>query len=301
MDITEYLSREELAGFKQKNNVKAFAMLFANWACIFAIFAFAYIWPNPISIVLAMALLAGRQLGLAVLMHDAGHNLLFETKSLNQFFGQWFCANAILQDLPSYANGHLNHHKMAGTPEDPDLKNYQHYPITKASFIRKIKRDLSGQTGWKLLKLVLRAASGIFVRGKRKNAMPFIQEFFVQLVLLAVLTLTMSAWLYLLWIGSWLTFYMLIVRLRQVAEHAAVEDLLDKDPRKNTRTTIPNLLERVFIAPNYVNYHLEHHLFIGVPCYQLGNLHRHLQSAGAYSDTKIAYGYRQVLREAIVF
>ena len=46
------------------------------------------------------------------------------------------------------------------------------------------------------------------------------------------------------------------------------------DPLRNTRTTRANFLERLFIAPYYVNYHLEHHLLFYVPCYNLPRVHR---------------------------
>lgn len=300
MELKDYLDKDELKYFTKKSNVRAYSMLVTTWASIFAIFAMAYIWTNPFTIVLAVLLLAGRQLGLAVLMHDCGHNVFLETKAQNQFVGQWFCSNPILQDLPSYARGHLRHHKHAGTVDDPDLKNYKHYPIEKASFKRKLVRDLTGKTGMKLFKLVLNAAMGIFDPEKREFAKPYAQEFVVQAIFIGILALVMSPWLYLLWIASWLTFYMFIVRLRQVAEHAAVEDLYDLDPRKNTRTTIPTWLERVFVAPNYVNYHLEHHFMLSVPCYKLSEFHQFLKSKGAYDDTKITYGYREVLKEALI-
>jgi hypothetical protein len=54
---------------------------------------------------------------------------------------------------------------------------------------------------------------------------------------------------------------MVITRIRNIAEHAVVPDA--NDPLRNTRTTRANFLERLFIAPYYVNYHLEHHLLAG--------------------------------------
>lgn len=302
-DMKDFISREEIQCFTQKNDWQAYRILLMNWLAIFLIFGFVYIWPNPLTILIALPLLAGRQLGLSIIMHDCGHNIFFSTKEKNAFYGQWFAANAVLQDLPAYAKGHLNHHRLAGTAQDPDLNNYRAYPVSKESFKRKVIRDITGQTGWKLLKLIFKASKMAFSKDEnaRKFAKPFIQEWFVQLVLLVVLTITMSPWLYVLWLASWLSVYMLIVRLRQIAEHAAVDNLYELDPRKNTRTTIPNWLERVFIAPNYVNYHLEHHFLASVPCYNLSALHKLLKERGAYQNTKnIAYGYRQVFREALV-
>ena len=94
-------------------------------------------------------LLAGRQLGLSVLMHEAGHNTLFASRVLNQWVGQWLCALPTLNDLTAYATGHLDHHRLAGTPEDPDLPNYRAYPVDGISFRRKVVRDLTGQTGFR--------------------------------------------------------------------------------------------------------------------------------------------------------
>lgn len=303
MEMKEYISREEIQLLTKKSDLQAFRILLMNWLAIFLIFAFVYFWTNPLSILIALPLLAGRQLGLSIIMHDCGHNIFFSTKEKNAFYGQWFAANAVLQDLPAYAKGHLNHHRLAGTVQDPDLNNYRAYPVSKESFKRKVIRDITGQTGWKLLKLIFKASKMAFSKDEnaRKFSKPFIQEWFVQLVLLAVLTITMSPWLYVLWLASWLSVYMLIVRLRQIAEHAAVDNLYELDPRKNTRTTIPNWLERVFIAPNYVNYHLEHHFLASVPCYHLPALHKLLKERGAYQNTKnIAYGYRQVFKEALI-
>lgn len=301
-ELKTYLSREEVKSFTQKNDKQAFRILLLNWLAIFLIFFFVYYWTNPLSILIAVPLLAGRQLGLSIIMHDCGHNIFFTSKERNAFYGQWFAANAVLQDLPSYAKGHLNHHRLAGTEQDPDLNNYRAYPISKESFKRKVMRDVSGKTGWKLLKLIFRASKLAFSKNAddRKFAKPFIQEWFVQAILFAILSITMSPWLYLLWIGSWLSIYMLIVRLRQIAEHAGVENLYELDPRRNTRTTIPNWFERMFIAPNYVNYHLEHHFLASVPCYNLPALHKLLKERGAYAQTNIAYGYRQVFREALL-
>ncbi|MBI3198302.1 MAG: fatty acid desaturase [Rhodospirillales bacterium] len=39
--------------------------------------------------------------------------------------------------------------------------------------------------------------------------------------------------------------------------------------RHNTRTTYAGPLARLFLAPYPVNFHLEHHLFMFVPCWRL--------------------------------
>ena len=79
-------------------------------------------------------------------------------------------------------------------------------------------------------------------------------------------------WAYpLLWLVPLLTWMMVITRIRNIAEHAVVPD--SDDPLRNTRTTRAGWIERAFVAPYWVNHHLEHHLLFYVPCYNLPKLH----------------------------
>ena len=68
-----------------------------------------------------------------------------------------------------------------------------------------------------------------------------------------------------------MTFHELVVRIRSIAEHSMAPD--NDDPIRNTRTTHANWLMRAFVAPYFVNYHLEHHLLMAVPCYNLPRAH----------------------------
>src|SRR6185295_2095331 len=88
----------------------------------------------------------------------------------------------------------------------------------------------------------------------------------VNLVLFAIPTALGYWWLYpVLWLVPLLTWMQLISRIRNIAEHAAVPD--DNDDLRNTRTTLIDPVTRALVAPYWVNYHLEHHLFLFVPCY----------------------------------
>ena len=299
MKISDYLSREEVALYTAKSDFHGWRLIVGNWLAILAIFAVVALYTNPLTILLALALLGGRQLGLSVLMHECGHRSLFKRAQLNDFIGQWFCALPVMNDMPSYARGHLVHHKNAGTHEDPDLGNYQAYPISAQSFKRKITRDLSGQTGVKLLNYIVRGGAGSMSNVGRSSFKPLYQQLAVQIVLLLLLTLTGIPWAYLLWVGAYMTSFMLFIRLRQVAEHAAVPDLFDPDPRGNTRTVVARWWERLLLAPNGVNYHMEHHFMASVPCYRLKALHRHLLHKQALDEAPPVVGYAAVLRQAI--
>src|SRR5262249_51156058 len=80
--------------------------------------------------------------------------------------------------------------------------------------------------------------------------------------------------------------------------HAVVPD--SSDPLRNTRTTRANFFERLFIAPYYVNYHLEHHLLFYVPCYNLPRVHRILSEGPHAGRMEVQPSYLAVLRLAAV-
>jgi fatty acid desaturase len=84
-----------------------------------------------------------------------------------------------------------------------------------------------------------------------------------------------------------------ITRIRNIAEHAVVPD--SNDPLRNTRTTRAGLLERIFVAPYYVNYHLEHHLLFYVPCYHLPKVHAILMRGDKAKQMELQDGYGRVL------
>src|SRR6266446_3008832 len=119
----------------------------------------------------------------------------------------------------------------------------------------------------------------------------------VNAVLFAGLAAAGVWWAYpLLWLLPLLTWQMVITRIRNIAEHAVVPD--SNDPLRNTRTTRANFLERLFIAPYYVNYHLEHHLLFYVPCYNLPRVHEILSRSPHAARMEVQPNYAAVLRLA---
>ena len=83
------------------------------------------------------------------------------------------------------------------------------------------------------------------------------------------------------------------MRVRSIAEHAMIPD--PESDVGNTRTTVARWWERLLIAPNYVNYHLEHHLLMTVPHYNLPRMHRLLRDRGVLGDACVTHGYPGVL------
>jgi fatty acid desaturase len=255
-------------------------------------------WPNPLTFIVAVVLIGSRQLGLAILMHDAAHGVLLRTQSWNGAVSQWFCAYPVFNDTIRYRHYHLVHHRNTQQPNDPDFGLSAPFPITRESFLRKMVRDFTGQTGFKQRAAQIRAALG-------KPGQPFSARLanfrdklggpvIANVILLAILTAVGKPHYYLMfWILPLLTWQQVITRIRNIAEHAMVPD--NNDPFRNARTTYASWFERALVAPYWVNYHVDHHLLMYVPCYNLPKLNSLLLAKGFGSRMEIKRGYLSVL------
>ncbi len=289
------LTREELASVTTKSDFKAWRVVVLDWFIIVAALIMAGASPNLLTLSLALALIGCRQLSLGIIVHETGHQTFFKSRALNDFVGRWLSGYWVFSSKKSYMEGHLKHHQYAGTPNDPDLKNYAAYPVSKSSFRRKVWRDLSGKTGWRRLKSIGRSIRR-YPSLDRETQRVIRGGLITNSALLGVLSLIGQPWLYLLWVLAFITTHMLSTRLRQVGEHAGVPDSTSSDPRQNTRTVLTRWWERLFISPHQISYHLEHHLLPSVPIYQLPKLHQLLVDHQYYQAVGIVQGYPALIR-----
>jgi fatty acid desaturase len=295
-------SDEELLRLKRKSQWRAAWMIFHAWAVIFGAMAL-FVWrPNPLTFILAVAIIGARQLGLAVLSHDAAHGLLFSNMKLNDVAGTWLTDYALLGDMYAYRPYHVaGHHRYTQQKNDPDIGLSAPFPITRASMKRKAIRDLTGQTGYKLRRFQFKRAFGSpdlpIAQRLAMGWKRFRGAIVTNAIIFTILAASGHWWLFFaLWVVPFMTFHELVVRIRSIAEHSMVTD--NDDPFRNTRTTHANWLERAFIAPYFVNYHLEHHLLMAVPCYNQPEAHRMMLAKGYGPRMEIQPGYRAVLARA---
>ncbi len=134
--------------------------------------------------------------------------------------------------------------------------------------------------------------------GAKDSARTVARFLAVQAIVLA-LSLATLGWIpYLLWIAALATTFQLFLRIRNIAEHACTKTGSD-DPFTHARTTYAKLIERATVAPYWVNYHSEHHLFMGVPCYHLAAAHSLLGKGGYHDRMTISLGYKAVLQMVV--
>ena len=308
------ISQQELNQLHQRSDGRAWFVLFINWLMIFAALAASWQWLHPLVVLVSLIILGNRQLGLAIIMHDCAHNAFFKSKNLNQWAGKWLCAAPVFADLDGYRRYHLEHHRSAGSSKDPDRSNYAPYPVSRASLARKIGRDLFAITGLKTLLIVWKMNAGLiayqlsYEQRSLGNNQPWhasllkgVKNLFPTLVffvLFSIVCLVLGSFFpMLVWLLGFLTCYMLFSRIRNAAEHAVTPDINDLNPIKSTRTTLTSWLGRLTVAPNFVNYHLEHHLYPQVPPYHLPKLHQKLREAGELDQAEVVRGYLKVIQK----
>jgi fatty acid desaturase len=293
-DPAEFFNPDEWRELTARSRWHGLWLVAHCWGVIGLAMAMGTLW--PVTLPLAVMIIGTRQLGLFILMHDAAHGLLHPNRRINDAVARWFCSSS----LGEYRPYHLQHHRYVQQAEDPDLGLSAPFPIARASLKRKLLRDLTGQTFYKQRIAPLFAAatqrsalerdSQELVRGWRfviDNALGF-----------AVFAVAGLGWTWLLlWLLPMATWLPMVTRIRNIAEHALVgRD--QPDPLRQARTTHANAVERALLAPYWVNYHLEHHLFTQVPCWKLPQAHALLQQRGITARMEVQPGYATVLRLA---
>ena len=310
---TQWFSHQEIRALSEPSDLQGALAVAGDWLMVGASMALVAAWPNPFTVVVALLLLAGRQLGFAVLTHEAAHRTLFRTRWLNDTVGHWLCGAPIWLDVKRYRQQHLRHHAYNGGPEDPDLGLLTPYPATPAALRRRLVRDLLGIAGMRRVFGQLAMDLGFMSYTTSPGAewlppRPWHERLWLGIRHLGPVLLVNSALLgglfalgypalYLLWVASYLTTYSAVLRIRAIAEHACSER--GTNGLTNTRTTlVTNPVEQLLFAPHRVNYHVEHHVLMTVPFFRLPLVHSRLREAGALGPQNTSRGYLQVLRLA---
>jgi fatty acid desaturase len=221
-------------------------------------------------------------MSIVTFMHDCTHSVLFKARWKNWLFGV-FSMVPLLVTFISFKEDHLEHHRYNRSPKDPDaftmgkrgaldfLLFYAYIAIggllTIIQFtfiypIQKFDREQWLIHGAELFLRVI-VLGGLIVWTSR----------------LGVLDQFLQLWLIPAYIFS------LLNSVRFIAEH--YETPWDQGQMLGTRTIISNQTNSFFW--NNINYHIGHHMYPGVPWYNLQRLHHALlpeiQRTGAVVDS----------------
>jgi fatty acid desaturase len=312
------LRPEEVRTLSAPSVPRATAAIIMDWLLIALNFYVAIRFQNIFVWALCFVFAARQQLAFAVLVHEGSHRRLFKNFKLNDYACQFLCAAPLFFSMYSYQKAHLKHHRDPLAPDDPDITLTGGYPISKASFARKIARDAFGISYFKFIRYFLKmgskqakakaAESTADVGPQELKAQGSGDRMSVPLQVFSMVLVNFFMWLALFMSGhGWFYFFFwilpewtalqVILRVRGIAEHAGYKQ--GPDQRLNSRTVV-NPVQTFIFAPHNVNYHIEHHQYPGVPFYNLPKLHEKMMAANMIPAQNLYHGYGQVIRDVVI-
>ena len=223
-----------------------------------AIFALIHTFPHQASIYFAcvpLYLLSAASLhGISLFTHEAVHGTLHRNRIVNDVLVA--IAWPVLQNFMRYKVLHLRHHNHLGLEGDPD--HYHNY--TRWSwmlFAMYWGRLIAGYPAY-ITAIPLLG----FQQGRGSQRFWIVVE--VLCVVAMVVGIVLSPLSRVLLIHAWLIpmlFINTLVNVRGMSQHTLLEE--HSDPIRGTRSILTNRLTAFFMCNE--NYHLEHHLYPGVP------------------------------------
>jgi fatty acid desaturase len=229
-------------------------------------------------------------------VHDCIHYSLFPAKIENRVFGSLLSA-LLGTSFDAIRTQHLEHHRDFGMPEDPGASDYFVRFRCRGEFVAFLIGPLVGSIFFaKLRDYFLRPGRNAGAKesrqpGKKTSLLGQIRAYgmilCVQAGVCALLTRGFEAhqlWRYPLFnVLPLVTIFLFLVRIRMFLEHGSLNyEVCDyfEGKRPTARTIHATWIERILLCGSDFNFHHEHHLYPGVPGWQLPRLHRGLATSG---------------------
>jgi fatty acid desaturase len=297
----------EIRRLSQVNGWRTTGLLIFHWTMIL-LAGWAAVASGHWAVYLAaMIVIATRQQALGVMLHDAVHYLLYKNRTVNDVVCDLFIAFPLAMSTDLYRATHFRHHRYTNTEDDPDLgyqkkdHDWYNWPKTRAGcawvlfksvFGLNLHKAREAYKMWSPWMNILRPLDGKPHYPLRARVLLVVSTiaFYVLIIGSEIIVPAIV-----LWAVPALTIMNLFNRLRATAEHIGAPWTHELN---STRTIIPNWLERMTVAPMYVSYHLEHHLFPSVPGPNLRKLHELLMEDEEFrSQAHITHSYAGLFRE----
>jgi fatty acid desaturase len=288
------LSPEKRAAIQKLNQIRPIwnlvELLFVGlWVTAGALVLTAPAWPVRLAAYITIGLAIH---GMAAILHEAIHGNTFRNRLLDYWAGLVTGIPALFS-VTAYRVTHLPHHWYNRTERDPgEIMN-----LTKNGRLLSVVFYCWIFVGMFFVILTTPFTSQQWAqpRERRMIAAEYagIAALIAALVLLGIRYGFLSAILQ-LW-GIPLVFAAMIGNVRGWAEHMMT---LRGHPLTQSRTVTSNrLLSFLFLN---ANYHLEHHLFPGMPWYNLQKLHTLLQEEYRAAGTYTYKSYTRFLGDAVL-
>jgi fatty acid desaturase len=280
-----HLDRETLARLNAKSDAKGFAQTLGHLGLLAVTFTFAlygagrWPWWTIAMIVFLHGMIASFAINA---VHELTHRSVFRTDGLNALFALKFSFLGWI-NFPHFYTSHMRHHQFTLHPPE-DLEVVLPIRLMVRDFFKRGFVNVAGFL--EVLRITIRHARGkfageweiaLFPGGEPEKRRPVI--FWARFLLaghgLILLVSLFEGW----WLlpvvlslapfyGGWLFF------LCNNTQHIGLQDNVP-DFRLCSRTFLLNPAVRFVYWQ--MNYHIEHHMYAAVPCYNLGKLHRAIE------------------------
>jgi len=289
---TPYIARGDLARLRQLRLLPNLVKIPLFFALMAAFGLLAWQADSPAVLWAAYIGLGYMWMGMVTFMHDALHYTLFRHRLSNWAFGV-LCMVPIFATFVAFREDHIEHHRHNRSPRDPDaftmgrrgaLDFVQFYAYALAggalsflyfNFIYPVKCFRRRQWTIHLFEIALKGL--VFWALLSWAARHGVLDKALGLLLWPVLVLS------------------LLNSMRFIAEHYGTP--WDAGQMAGTRTVISNPVNSFFW--NNINWHIGHHVYPGVPWYNLVELHRLLASQIAASGAPVDRSYVAVYLDAL--
>ena len=261
------------------------AVLVLQWGIIIGVIALAmHAGHGPLHWLagaLAIVVVASRQQAIATLMHDAAHYRLFQSRFWNDTASDLLCALPLGLVTSRYRQTHLQHHIDPRGVSDPDWTIMQAnprewgWPKTSRGRNVSLLRDAVGlgilafMQQWKAW-LPQTNHFGTATTPEPFSTATRVRIYvFYAVVLFAAFGLHLWPEILLYWLLPLATIGHVFFHIRTISEHMGCGE---GSGMAYTRNVEASFFERLLISPLNVNHHLTHHIFPGVPWYNLPKL-----------------------------
>jgi fatty acid desaturase len=275
------ISREQLAELNRKSDLKGLAQTL-GYLVVLASTGSLFVWTCFHQPLLAVPTLLLHGTVAAFLIngfHELVHDSVFKTRPLNRFFLTILSFLGWYNHIQFWAS-HTEHHKFTLHPPD-DLEVVLPQQVTLKAFLKHNIFDWQGiyytiRGVWRTAQGKLQGEWETYLFTKIKPEMRPALHRWARIVLVGhgliiVSSIATGFWpvaiavSFARWFGSALHF------LCNASQHIGLVDRYP-DYRLCCRTFTLNPVVQFLYW--HMNYHTEHHMYAGVPCYNLGKLHR---------------------------
>lgn len=227
--------------------------------------------------------------GFLATAHDCAHNTHVDGKRWNHVAGAAWCT-PILFVFTAFKEAHLQHHRYTRVPGDPE----HHGPIDSyGAYLRRMFLQNPLRPLLAAIRVCLGVSPAILRTPEKRRAARREARVVVAWVLLAAaLTALYPRLLLAVYLGP-LLFFLPALHMTALPEHHACGAGPEVLP--STRSVTTNALVRLLLWNG--NYHAEHHLYPGVPSYNLPELSRRLGAVPVQRVRSYLQFHLQLIRD----